>query len=230
MYRADLHVHSCLSPCAELTMVPSVVCESEVEILSITDHNSARNVAAFVSLCSNKIIVPGIEIHSQEDVHILGYFANIEGALAVSETVEQMLPKFEYDPEKYGYELVLNEQEEFTESLDYYLGFPVNMTIEDILELIKKYNGLPVFAHVDRRFGVIQQLGMVPHNVKHVEVKKKELAFELRSKGFIVLTSSDAHTPDEVGSRKIYFEEQPKSAGDVIKLIQEGRFKTIWDL
>jgi len=137
MYRADLHVHSCLSPCAELTMVPSVVCDSEVEIISITDHNSARNVAAFISLCSNKIIVPGIEIHSLEDVHVLGYFPDIKDALAVSEVVEQMLPKFEYDPEKYGYEVVLNEQEEFTESLDYYLGFPVSMTIEDILQLLQ---------------------------------------------------------------------------------------------
>lgn len=211
-------------------MVPSVVCNSELEVFSITDHNSARNVAVFTFLCKDKIIVPGIEIHTLEDVHLLGYFPSIEDALAVSEFVEDMLPKFEYDPEKYGYEIVLDMNETFVGALDYYLGFPTNLTIDDALELIKQHNGLAVLAHVDRKFGAIQQLGMVPPNVKYVEVRKREVALKLRAQGFVVLTSSDAHTPDEVGSRKVYFDEKPKSAEDVLQLIRERRFKTIWDL
>ena len=230
MIRADLHIHSILSPCGDLTMVPSVVCESELEVIAITDHNTARNVAAFVLMCTDKIVVPGIEIHTMEDVHILGYFSNVEDVLKVSNVVEENTTKISYDPEKYGYQIVIDSNENFVETIDYYLGFPTNLSIDDTLRLIEYNNGIAVFAHVDRKFGIIQQLGFIPTGTKHVEVRRKENWVRLRNEGYIVLTSSDAHMPDEIGSRKIYMEERVENAQDVIEIIKKGRFRTIWDL
>ncbi|MGQ9856300.1 MAG: PHP-associated domain-containing protein [Fervidobacterium sp.] len=210
-------------------MVPSAVCNNDLDIISITDHNTAQNVAAFVLLCKDKIVVPGIEVHTIEDVHILGYFSNIENLMNFSKLVEENTDKLPYDPEKYGYQIVINEHEEFVETIDYYLGFPTNLTIDDTIRLIKDNSGLPVFAHVDRRFGAIQQLGFLPSGTRYVEVKKKETWAKLKAEGYIVLTSSDAHLPDEIGSRKLYLEGEISSTNDVIETLIEGRFKTIWD-
>lgn len=229
MKSADLHIHSCLSPCGDLTMLPSIVCEKNVDIISITDHNSAKNVSAFFYLCGNKIVVPGIEIHTIEDVHILGYFPTIEDCLKVSKFVEDNITPFSYDPEKFGYQIVINEKEEIVDTIDYYLGFPSNLSIEEAIDIILKNKGLPVFAHVDRKFGALYQLGLLPQGTKVVEVRKKETYLSLKKRGYIILTSSDAHQPDEIGSRKSYF-ISAEDASDVLKAIMTGEVKTLWDL
>lgn len=226
---ADLHIHSCLSPCGDISMLPSVICEKNIDVISITDHNTARNVAAFINFCKGKIVVPGIEIHTMEDVHVLGYFFSIQNCLAVSKIVEENITPFPYDPEKFGYQLVINELEEFVDTIDFYLGFPTKLTIDDAIEIINIHKGIPVFAHVDRKFGVIYQLGMIPGGTNVIEVRRKETFLEFKDKGFIILTSSDAHQPDEVGSRKIYLSSKIENADDVLSALREGRFKTIWD-
>lgn len=233
VYKADLHIHSCLSPCADLTMVPSTVCRKDIDILAITDHNTAENVAAFLYLCKSKVVISGIEIHTFEDVHILGYFPLLSDAMAVSRIVSENTDPFPYDPETFGYQLLLNESEEFVGMLDNYLGFPTNLSIVQTIDLIEKHNGLPVFAHVDRKFGAIYQLGILPKNAHFVEVRKKETWQELKKTGHVVLTSSDAHVPDEIGSRKIFFQNDAFGgridAHSVISAIVAGRFRTIWD-
>lgn len=233
VYKADLHIHSCLSPCADLTMVPSTVCTKDIDILAITDHNTAENVAAFVCLCRDRVVIPGIEIHTFEDVHILGYFSTLSDVMEVSKIVSENTNPFPYDPETFGYQLLLNESEDFIGMLDNYLGFPTNLSIDQTIDLIEKHNGLAVFAHADRKFGVIYQLGMLPKNAHFVEVRKKETWQELKSTGHIVLTSSDAHVPDEIGSRKIFFQNDAFSgkidAHSVISAVALGRFRTIWD-
>ncbi|MFN6991627.1 MAG: PHP-associated domain-containing protein [Fervidobacterium sp.] len=210
-------------------MLPSIVCEKNVDIISITDHNSAKNVAAFFNLCGNKIVVPGIEIHTVEDVHILGYFSTIEDCLKVSKFIEEYITPFSYDPESFGYQIVINEKEEIVDTIDYYLGFPTNLTIEEAIDIILKNKGLPVFAHIDRKFGVLYQLGLLPQGTKVVEVRKKETYLFFKERGYIILTSSDAHHPDEIGSRKSYF-TSVGDASDVLKAIIAGEVKTIWDL
>ncbi len=231
---ADLHIHSCLSPCADISMVPSVIFENEkISIFSITDHNSSKNVRAFfgylLKYFPNKIFLPGIEIHTLEDVHILGYFPTIEDAEKVGEFIYDSLDDFSYDPEKFGYEIVIDSQENIMETLDKYLGFPSQLSIDEAISLIEKNNGISVFAHVDRKFGAIYQLGFLPNSAKIVEVRKKETFFELKNQGYIVLTSSDAHNPVDVGIRYSIFEDNLESTKDVLEAIISGWVKTLWD-
>lgn len=226
---ADLHIHSCLSPCGDVAMLPSIICEKKVDIISITDHNSARNVEAFFYICRNKIVVPGIEIHTIEDVHILGYFPTLDNCLKVSKVVEDNITPFPYDPENFGYQIAINEHEEIIDTIDYYLGFPTNLNIDQAIEIITKNHGLAVFAHIDRKFGALYQLGILPKGTNVVEVRKKETYLQMKDDGYIVLTSSDAHHPDEIASRKVYFNTNVKDASDVLEKIKTGEVITIWD-
>ena len=51
----DLHLHSCLSPCADDDMTPYNIAGMAMllglQLLALTDHNSAKNCPAFFSAC-----------------------------------------------------------------------------------------------------------------------------------------------------------------------------------
>lgn len=229
----DLHIHSCLSPCADLTMVPSMICNANLDVFSITDHNSAWNVAVFQRRCSSKLFIPGIEIHTVEDVHVLGYFPNVHDALKVSSILEGLMDKFEYDPERFGYQVILDDGENFSGLVEHYLGFPTKVTLGEAVELIHSHGGIAVLAHVDRKFGAMYQLGLIPDVTNVVEVRNKETWLSLKKRGYVVLTSSDAHTPDEVGVRKSYLEVlqgEELSTEKVIRKVANGYVRTLWEI
>ncbi|RMD59308.1 MAG: PHP domain-containing protein, partial [Nitrospirae bacterium] len=50
---ADLHVHTCLSPCADIDMSPLRIIEKakskSIDIIGITDHNSSENAEVAVN-------------------------------------------------------------------------------------------------------------------------------------------------------------------------------------
>ena len=83
-YRADLHIHSCLSPCGELTNYPRRIVERAVEegldIIAVTDHNTAENAAAAIRAADGTglTVLPGMELTSEEEVHILGIFKSMD--------------------------------------------------------------------------------------------------------------------------------------------------------
>ncbi|MBN1934335.1 MAG: PHP domain-containing protein, partial [Anaerolineae bacterium] len=76
----DLHVHTVLSPCAEVEMIPPLIVQQALEMgldaIAITDHNCAANVSAVIEAArdSGLIVLPGMEVQSREEVHLLCLF------------------------------------------------------------------------------------------------------------------------------------------------------------
>ena len=120
-FYADLHIHSVLSPCADLLMTRKNIFEKLIElgvnIFSITDHNSCKNSRYFNEEAKNNnmIFVPGIEIQSTEEIHILAYFKYMEDLEVVSSIIEKNLPLIKNKEEIYGYQLILDENDESSE-------------------------------------------------------------------------------------------------------------------
>ncbi|PLV60005.1 PHP domain-containing protein [Thermotoga sp. KOL6] len=223
--RADLHIHTCLSPCADLLMIPPVVekASSKVEILGVVDHNSARNSPSFMKM--KKIVVPGIEIQTVEDVHLLALFSRVEDALMVTEIVYEHLPRIKHDHEKLGYQLLVDEKGNYIGYEDVPLGFPTDFTISRAVDLILSFKGLPVYAHVEKRFGVLYQLGFFPDlEVTVAEVVSKEGKKKAEEKRYRVIVTSDAHFPSDIGKRYIDLYDHPNSPEDVIKGILLGDY------
>lgn len=212
-YRADFHIHSCLSPCADITMTPKQVAkelvEHHIDWAAITDHNSTRNLASFEAVfkASGIAFLAGIEIQTIEDIHVLGYFPTVECALRAGSEVEQALPEIRIDPEKNGYQLVVNPDDTFREMLLKPFGFPTRLTLDQTVDLIRFHNGLAVYAHVDKAMGVIVQLGLIPDEPKempcelYMPLKYKAYAGQLSTR--TVLSSSDAHNLDSFSEAKM---------------------------
>ena len=93
----DLHIHSSLSPCADDDMTPNNIVNMALikglDVISLTDHNSTKNVEAVHELCQHKGIkfIPGIEVQTKEEVHVLCYFFDILDCLKFGEMIYNSL-------------------------------------------------------------------------------------------------------------------------------------------
>ncbi|MFO7881812.1 MAG: PHP domain-containing protein [Kosmotogaceae bacterium] len=240
-YDCDFHIHTCLSPCADITMVPGTVGErlSELGIdwVAITDHNTCGNVRVFQNALNKKGInvIPGIEVQSLEDVHILGYFNSVDIAEEYSKWLENKMKKVTLDPDKFGYQLYVNENDEFYSIQEIWLGQPVNLNINDVFSSIQAFNGIAAFAHIERKMGVWYQMGFIP------EMKAKpviEISFKntLSEHDFVrnypIIHSSDAHNIDMLKpTMKISTSSRNYNnfKNSIINNNPENRVKIIWD-
>lgn len=209
-YKADLHIHTCLSPCAELEMSPRGIVrkasEREIDILGVCDHNSAENVPAIRDAARpfQISVLAGMEITTQEEVHILGLFDALEAVFALQETVYAHLPG-ENDEEAFGLQVVVNEEGEVLKFNQKLLIGASTLALEDVVDLIHSLDGLAIASHIDREgFSLIGQLGFIPENLRidALEISprlSREEALQKFDPRFPITASSDAHRLEEIG-------------------------------
>ena len=171
-FRADLHVHTCLSPCADLEMSPrKIVAEAlrkGMRMVAICDHNSAENVAAVKKAAegSSLEVIPGLEVCSKEEVHVLALFELLGGALEMQSLVYNHLAG-QNDPEVFGVQVVANENDEVVSFQEKLLIGAVDLPIERIICEVRRLGGAVIASHIDREsYSVISQLGFIPEGLR----------------------------------------------------------------
>jgi len=229
--RADLHIHTCLSPCAEREMSPPAVVrtarERGLDLIAICDHNSAENVGAASRAAENTglAVIGGMEISTREEVHVLGIFKDDDALGSAQEVVYHNLSG-ENDPEIFGEQLVMNEWGEVVRHNGRLLIGATGLSLKEVVWTIHQLGGVAIAAHVDRpRFSVISQLGFIPPGLglDGVEVCSDELP--ALPEDLAVVRSSDAHRPEEIGSRYTRFLVEGPTASEIGMALRrlEGR-------
>jgi PHP family Zn ribbon phosphoesterase len=214
-FRGDLHIHTCLSPCADLSMTPRAIVGKAaslgINIIAVCDHNSAENVGVTRDLAREKGInvIPGIEICSSEEVHVLGLFGDLEGVMKMQDVVYDNLQPGENDEDRFGMQVVVNEIDEVMDFNRRLLIGATGLSVNRVVELIHEFGGIAIASHIDREgFGIIGQLGFIPPEIEFdaLEISRRISIDEaLRTfsgyRRFPWVTSSDAHLLDEIGTR-----------------------------
>jgi predicted metal-dependent phosphoesterase TrpH len=227
-YRADLHVHTCLSPCGDLDMSPARIVQSArdrgIDILAVCDHNSCENAGAVIRAAAGLPlrVFPGLEVTSREEVHILALFDSLEDALAMQAVVYDNLPDGS-GGETFGFQAVVNELSEVLELSDRPLLDATALSIDQVIEYIHRHAGLAVAAHIDRQgFGIIGQLGFIPREIAldALAVSPRLTLAEARRRyreyaGYAFITASDAHRPEQIGQAVTTFVLQAVSLGEI---------------
>lgn len=212
--RADFHLHSCLSPCGDLSMSPrtvaSLLSARGVALAALTDHNSALNVPAFFAACRAEGIAPlaGIEAQTAEECHALCLFAECETALLLGEELYALMPPVMNIPEKTGDQVYVDENDDILGEVDKYLVTSADIALESLAERVRELGGLFIPAHVDRpAFSMTSQLGFIvagPWDALEI-VRMKGTDGEsgpgIDTMGYPLITSSDAHYPEHVARR-----------------------------
>lgn len=238
-FKADLHVHTCLSPCTELDMSPKGILiaakKKEIDILGICDHNSSENSLAVMNAAKkmNIHVFPGLEVTSQEEVHILALFDEIKNALKLQDHIYENLPG-ENDEEAFGMQVIVNEKEEVLGFNKKLLIGATTIPLGEIIQIIHSFNGIAIASHVDREsFSLISQLGFIPDNLELDALEiSPAMSFEEARKRFKndypITCSSDAHFPDDIGKSFTSFLLKECTLAEIKKALKnEGGRKLI---
>ena len=206
--RADLHTHSCLSPCGDLAASPRALAaaarKAGLDMLALTDHNTARNAPAFEIACRAEGVVPlfGVELTTREEVHALALFPTVLEAVRAGEEAYERLDSEPLNAEAFGDQIWVNEHEEIDGSLEKLLIIgTTDLSLEDAGPWTRELVGLFIPAHIDRPvFGVLGVLGFLPEGPFEAVECTREIDRALTG-GWPVTASSDAHHPEDVGKR-----------------------------
>jgi PHP family Zn ribbon phosphoesterase len=167
-FRADLHVHTVLSPCADVAMIPPLIVqkalEHKIDLIAITDHNSSTNVRAVQKAAEGTglTVLPGMEVQSREDMHLLTLFEDVEQLEAWQQQVDHSLPDLLNQPAFFGEQFIVDETGDFIRSDTRLLLTSTSFSIDEILERVDALGGLVIPAHVERfSYGLFPTLGLI---------------------------------------------------------------------
>jgi PHP family Zn ribbon phosphoesterase len=237
--RADLHIHTCLSPCGELTMSPRAVVEraraAGLDIIAVTDHNTTENAAAVIEAAAGTAlaVLPGIELTTAEEAHILGLFGTGAGLGPFQAEVFRNLPDV---PAK----MKFVDDQVIVDAADYVTGFcprclfgATLFSVQEAVDLVHRHDGLAIACHIDREsFSIISQLGFIPPGLglEAVEVSPRLSPDEARrqfgsSDRRPVVRFSDAHKPEEIGTATTDFLVEGPGLDEIRRALagEEGR-------
>lgn len=218
-YCANLHIHTALSPCASGEMTPQNIVRmaklNHNELIAVTDHNSGENVSAVMGAGAEHgvAVLPGMEVQSREDIHLLCYFDRIDDLLSWQEIVYGKLPPIENKEELFGPQLLFDSRDRELGKNNRLLLNGIDLSLEEIIEEVNFRKGICVPAHIDRRaYSVLEHLGFIPSGLpiaavegsRAVDVQGMQRKYPyLTAYPFIV--SSDAHNLEEMVFNRTYF-------------------------
>jgi PHP family Zn ribbon phosphoesterase len=215
-FSADLHIHTCLSPCASLDLAPRKIVEraknESLDIIAITDHNTAKNVQVVMRL-GEKLglaVIPGMEVQTREEIHLLTLFADWPSIAAWDEEVRQHLPDVRNDPEVFGDQPIVDEEGNISGFEERLLLNSIHLSLEDVKRRVEGHGGLIIPSHFDKgSFSLISQLGLIPEDLE-LEALEMSPRRGLRQAGGIAdaalhiprIVSSDAHRLEDIGTAR----------------------------
>jgi len=239
VFRADIHTHTVLSPCGDLEMSPVNIVraakERGIDILGITDHNSTLHAVLIKQLAEKEgiMVMMGAEVTTKEEVHCLCFFEKEEQLAEFQNYLNKHLPDIPNDTQKFGYQVVVNEEEEIVDEVDCLLISGLNQGIDEIEKKVHSLNGLFIPAHINKSINsVISQLGFLPADLK---VDALEISMHTTKKEFIrknkylkaynFIQSSDAHYIGNIGNACTNFVMEELSFTEVRKALkmEDGR-------
>ncbi|MDD4081738.1 MAG: PHP domain-containing protein [Eubacteriales bacterium] len=222
----DLHIHSALSPCAGDEMTPGNVCAmaalKDLGIIAVTDHNSAGNLRAFSKVCRAKgiLLLPGIEVCTSEEVHVLAYFPTVSQAERMGDWCRQQLMGQKNKPDFFGRQRLLDWEDRVTGEEDALLIGALAADLNQVCGIVRALDGVPVPAHVYRSYGLMKVLGFFPPEAgfRAAEAGRDERLPE----GMTALCSSDAHELGAIAEPEQKLPLKTRSAQSVLALLRDG--------
>jgi 3',5'-nucleoside bisphosphate phosphatase len=222
----DLHIHSGLSPCGDEAMTPHNIARMAqlkgLQLISVTDHNSLKqqHVMADVAHQYGLSYVYGVEIQSQEEVHILGYFPTRKAVDAMQRWIDVHQIKVKNRPSYFGNQILYNQHDEIIDEEPVALIFSLNASLESCIKAIHHKGGKAVLAHLyGRKYGLIQQLGFIPEGlpIDGVELcDPREVPFFKNEypqyAQLPILCNSDAHQLGDIHEARFRLEDSVLSA------------------
>jgi 3',5'-nucleoside bisphosphate phosphatase len=223
-FRADLHIHTVLSPCGGLDMSPVNIIRQAVkerlDIIAVTDHNTTRHckLTQEIGKRFGITVIAGAEVNTKEEIHCLTFFENIDKAEIFQQVIDSNLKIIPNNPEIFGHQLIVDEDENIIDEEERLLIAALNLSINEVAKYVDDLSGIFIPAHINRLHNsVFSQLGFLPAglNINALEVSRMAGYSEFTDahnelSAYSLVCNSDAHCLDRIGqSVTSYYLELP---------------------
>jgi predicted metal-dependent phosphoesterase TrpH len=233
-FKVDLHVHTTLSPCGDINMIPSSIVEHAIrknlDIIGICDHNSSENFLSVKEAASEKRlhVFGGMEITSREEAHILAVFDDSAMVEEMQNIVNKNLPG-KNDVKSFGEQLIVNKNGKVVGNNPRLLIGATNLSVEEIVFEVHRIGGLAIASHIDKEmFSITSQLGFIPEDIDfdalelspHYIFNYPALLQEHKSSNTPLVSFSDAHFLEDIGKVYTWFLMEEASIEEMKKALQ----------
>lgn len=229
----DLHIHSCLSPCGDEDMLPSNIIGmaylKQLDVIAVTDHNSCKNCPAVLKLAEQYgiVAIPGMELCTMEEVHVLCLFAELSDALRFDEYVGTQLMKIPNKEKVFGKQEIYNEEDERIGTEPYLLINATDISFDRLGSLMEEYHGVHIPAHIDKNSNsLLSNLGFIPPDADFAaaELTDRKKLEELCGKNPYlrqcnIISNSDAHMLGGINEAIHFLNCDSRSREDIIKAL-----------
>lgn len=233
-FAVDLHIHSALSPCADDEMTPNNIVNmsvlKELDIIAVTDHNTVANCEAVMKCARDKklIVVPGMELETREEIHVVCLFPDIAKAWEMQEVVNSRHNGLQNREDIFGRQILFDEQDNIIGYEKRLLITAVDIGIDEAFRLVRGIGGAVIPAHADRdSYSILTNLGAVPEElgVRYLELSSGCDTDLLLKKypglnAFKHIRSSDAHRLEDISEREFFMELREATAHCLIDTLE----------
>ena len=230
----DLHIHSCLSPCGSEDMTPANIVQmaslKELDVIAVTDHNSCKNCPAVISFAEKLGItaIPGMELCTAEEVHVLCLFADLQNALDFDAYVYSKLVRFPNNEMVFGKQEIYDAEDHLIGTEPYLLIHVADISFDILETLMKEYQGVYIPAHMDKGSNsLISNLGFIPPNAFFDCAELKDIGRReefLRKHPYLtkcnIITNSDAHSLEYISEPINHMYAESKNREDIIMALK----------
>lgn len=230
----DFHIHTALSPCGDNDMTPNNIVNMALlkglDVIAVTDHNSAKNAEACIRCArgSNLIVVPGMEIETCEEVHMVALFDNLEALLELDRIMENKMPSIKNRPDIFGEQIIMDENDNCVGNVENLLVTASELDVPSAVKTVRSLGGVIIPAHIDKdSYSIISNLGFIPEELEFstVEIKdpsKTERLSETNGIGkFRVVHNSDAHYLWDIHEKDYYIDVDDVKLVNIINKLRE---------
>ncbi len=220
----DLHLHTVLSACAEVEMTPPLIvrraCQLGLGLIAVTDHNACLNAGAVMqaAACSGICVLPGMELQTREEVHLLCLFDSLDRCWQWHEEVWAQLPDLRNREEAFGPQFVVDASGAWLRSETRLLAASADISLEEAARRVHRLGGMVIPSHVDRpSFSLLANLGFIPPSLEAdaMEVTSRFQPggrFERLLQGWPLVVNGDAHRLKDMQRRTTFHVETPNVA------------------
>ena len=237
----DLHIHSCLSPCGDNDMLPSnivgMAALKGLNVIAVTDHNSCGNCPAVMKLAEayGVTAIPGLELTTEEEVHVVCLFPELKNAMAFSEYVHSCLMAVKNDENIFGDQRFIDEDDNILATEPYLLINATTIGFDDVYKTVSDYGGIMIPAHIDKSTtSLLSNLGFIlPTNkfrcaeVKHIGLLDELVSTHRYLKSCTIINNSDAHYLQDINEPVNFIETKSESIPDILSALEASNERFI---
>ncbi|MGI6213683.1 MAG: PHP domain-containing protein [Christensenellales bacterium] len=220
----DFHIHTCLSPCANDSLTPlsvlAMAAAKGLDAIAVCDHNSYFNVGVAIKYgeALDVIVIPGMELQTAEDIHILCYFPTLPMLIDFYDTLQFF--RMENDEEIFGKQLIIDEDDLPSGKVDALLSTSCTEGIYPLCRRVRDMGGAVYLAHIDRQAnGILNILGSIPPDLCYDGIEYTHPIQDVSHAGKIIV-NSDSHCVDAINDKHNFLEAESKTVQAIFNALR----------